>query len=94
MILDGVCAESDARKKVSMFEYDSSTKRYVYNKYHGLFSNAQTIDSALFSDCWDEEEWCKDVKISNCDIVVDEIENPNIFVKDVCKRTCKICNTT
>ena len=29
MILDGACVESDARKKVSMFEYDSSTKRYV-----------------------------------------------------------------
>ena len=29
MILDGVCVENDARKKVSMNEYDSSTKRYV-----------------------------------------------------------------
>ena len=31
MILDGVCVENDARKKVSMNEYDSSTERYVYS---------------------------------------------------------------
>ena len=55
------------------------------------FSAALDIRLSLFSDCQDEKEWCNDVKILNCEVVV-STEHPNILVRDVCKRKCNICN--